>query len=122
MSTFPQPFDIAAATQEMKNIDTELLRLRTFSVKLKQRKTEIEKKIQTYLSENNHKGVVIDDVTILAESQKKNKKLSKKEQDEKMLIVLRQHGLSDTVLSELQKATQGTPVIENKLTINYNKK
>ena len=38
-----QPFDINSATQEIKNIDAELIRVQTFQVNLKRRKEKIEK-------------------------------------------------------------------------------
>ena len=114
-----QPFDINSATQEIKNIDAELLRVQTFQVNLKRRKEKIEKDIKNYLSVNNHKGVVINDMTIVTAKKTKNKKPSKKEQEQKMLSVLQQHGLSASVLKEIQQATQGEVIIEDKLTITY---
>ena len=121
--TTPHPFDIAAASQELKNIDAELKRLRTFAGELKKRKTLIEEKIQTYLTEHNHKGVMINDVTIISEMTEKKTKLPKGEQDEKMKQILSQYvNLPEKVLYELKQITQGPITSKPKLTLHTDKK
>jgi hypothetical protein len=122
MST-PHPFDIAAASQELKNIDAELKRLRTFAGELKKRKTLIEEKIQKYLTEHNHKGVMINDVTIISEMTEKKTKLPKVEQDEKMKQILSQYvNLPEKVLYELKQITQGPITSKPKITLHTDKK
>jgi hypothetical protein len=122
MST-PHPFDIAAASQELKSIDAELKRLRTFSGELKKRKSLIEEKIQTYLTENNHKGVMINDVTIMSETKEKKTQLPKDIKDEKMKQILSQYvNLPEKVLYELKQITQGPTMSKQTITLHTDKK
>lgn len=122
MST-PHPFDIAAASQELKNIDAELKRLRTFSGELKKRKSLIEEKIQTYLTEHNHKGVMINDVTIMSETKEKKTQLPKDIKDEKMKQILSQYvNLPEKVLYELKQITQGPTMSKQTITLHTDKK
>ena len=119
----PPPFDITAATHEIKQIDTELKRIYTISHSLKKRKMDIEQKIQKYLTENNHKGVLINDVTIVQEEKTKLKPLTKKEKEIKIKELLKHHGLSDSFLNEINNVTKGgTVTTQNKLIINYDNK
>ena len=122
MST-PHPFDIAAASQELKNIDAELKRLRTFAGELKKRKSLIEEKIQTYLTEHNHKGVMINDVTIISETKEKKTQLPKDIKDEKMKQILSQYvNLPEKVLYELKQITQGPTMSKQTITLHTDKK
>ena len=122
MST-PHPFDIAAASQELKSIDAELKRLRTFSGELKKRKSLIEEKIQTYLTEHNHKGVMINDVTIMSETKEKKTQLPKDIKDEKMKQILSQYvNLPEKVLYELKQITQGPTMSKQTITLHTDKK
>lgn len=119
----PPPFDITAASHEIKQIDTELKRIHTISLSLKKRKMDIEQKIQKYLNEHNHKGVLINDVTIVQEEKTKVKPLTKKEKECKMKELLKQHGISDSLLNEINNVTKGgTVTTQNKLVINYDNK
>lgn len=119
----PQPFDIVASSQELKNIDAELKRLRTFIGELKKRKTLIEEKIQAYLKENNHKGVMINDVTIISETKEKKTQLPKDIKDEKMKQILSQYvNLPEKVLYELKQSTEGARTSKQTITIHTGKK
>ena len=77
------PFDITAATNELKNIEAELKRIQHISKQLKDRKKTIEDKIQEYLTSHNHKGVMVNDVTIVSEAKTKTPALPKKEKQDK---------------------------------------
>ena len=119
----PQPFDIGASSQELKNIDAELKRLRLFCGELKKRKTLLEEKIKTYLDENNHKGVMIGDVTIMSETKEKKTKLPKDIQDEEMKKILSQYvPVPEKVLYELKQSTEGTRTSKQTITIHTGKK
>jgi hypothetical protein len=119
----PPPFDITAASNEIKQIDTELKRIHTISISLKKRKMDIEQKIQKYLTENNHKGVMINDVTIVQQEKTKIKPLTKKEKEFKVKDLLKHHGISDSLFNEINNVTKGgTVTTQNKLIINYDNK
>lgn len=113
-------FDISMVTSELKAIDTELARLRTVSNGLKKRKKEVEDTIQKYLDETKHKGVMINNMTILSEQKVKNKAIPKKEKEDKLRLLLGQYvSTPEQVLLKLQEASKGTPTVVQKLSINY---
>jgi hypothetical protein len=123
MSIPQQPFDIAASTQELKNIDAELKRLRTFSNELRKRKSHIETKIQTYLQEHNHKGVVLGSVTVISETKNTKTNLPKDIKEQKMKDVLSQYtNIPDKVLYELQQISQGPTKSKQIITVHTDKK
>jgi nitrate/nitrite-specific signal transduction histidine kinase len=114
------PFDITIATNELKNINKELVRLRTITSTLKKKKQEIETGIQKYLDINQHKGVMLQDVTILLEKKEKKIPIPKKEKINKIKEVLGQYvNVPDQVMQEIDKASTGKTVIKNKIVINY---
>ena len=118
-----QPFDIVASSQELKNIDVEIKRLRDVSNVLKKRKTEIEQKIQKYLTETRNKGVVIHDMTILSEAKSTTKAIPKKEKEERIRSLLKNYTtLPEQLLQEIQEATKGTQVMKHKITIQQETK
>ena len=118
----PQPFDIGAATQELKNIDAELKRLRTFAGELKKRKVILEDKMSTYLNENGHKGVMINDVTVMTETKEKKTCLPKKEKDEKIKNLLSQYvTVPEKLFYELKQITQGPTTNKQTITLHTDK-
>ena len=117
-----QPFDITAASQEIKNIDTELARLRGLSNNLKKKKKEIEDKMGQFLTKHNQKGVIINDITIMNETQTKNKTVPKKEKEAKMKELFSHYvDLPEKLMYELGQVTKGQQVVQNKIKINYEK-
>jgi hypothetical protein len=112
-------FDITSGCMELKKMEVEQKRLQGLLRDLKKKKTDLEVKIQKYLAENQHKGVMINDVTILNECKTRTKPLPKKEKEERLTNLLKQHNINPELVQEFNKVTKGTPVEKNSITINY---
>jgi len=112
------PFDINAATLEMKSLDAEIKRVHTTLKELKKRKEFISEKIKMYLNRGSHTGIIINDMTILSVTKPKTKALTKKEKEEKIKGVLRQYNLEpERVSNELSTAVKGKQTMVQQLVI-----
>jgi hypothetical protein len=110
-------FDITAGCMELKKMEVEQKRLQGILRDLKKKKTDLENRIQKYLSDNQHKGVMINDMTVLSECKIRTKPLPKKEKEERITNLLKQHNISPELAQEFNKVTKGTPIEKNKLII-----
>jgi uncharacterized protein YydD (DUF2326 family) len=116
-------FDISIGCTELKKIEVEIKRVQSVVKDLKTKKAELEAKIQKYLTEHQHQGVMINDITVVNEAKKRTKPLAKKEKEERIANLLKQHNIEapEKIMTELTQVTKGTPLIKNQITINYPK-
>jgi hypothetical protein len=113
------PFDIKAASNELNSIQNEMDRMNKIVKELKKRKLFIMDKMQEYLNKNSHQGVLVNNMSIMNITKTKNKALPKKEKEEQMKRVISQVAGDQTnkILTDLNNATKGTPILEQKLVI-----
>lgn len=111
-----------ADVKKLKNIITELNRLRLVSNKLRKDKTELESKILQYMQEHEEIGLEIDGIKILAENKKRRGKLNKEERQKMAIEALEKFGImnAEAVLEELSISTKGEPIIVPNLKIQTN--
>ena len=112
-------FDITAGCLELKKIETEQKRLQAIQRDLKKKKLDLEVKIQKYLDDNKHQGVVLNDMTVLNEQRKKTKPLSKIEKETKITNLLKEHKIdaTDEFINKLNNATKGNTTEIKKIKI-----
>ena len=112
------PFDINAATLEMKSLDSEIKRIQITLKELRKRKEFVSEKIKLYLNRNSHTGIIINDMTILSVTKQKTKTLTKKEKADKIRGVLIQYNLEpERVANELSTAVKGKQTMVQQLVI-----
>lgn len=112
-------FDITAGCLELKKIEIEQKRLQGLQRDLKKKKTDIELKIQKYLDDHKHHGVVLNDMVVLNEQRKKTKPLSKVEKDSRITNLLKEHKIDapEQIIRELNQVTKGITTETKKITI-----
>lgn len=117
------PFDITAACTELRKMEAEQKRINDILKDLKKKKVVLEEKIQKYLIENNHQGVMIHGMTVMAETKTRTKPLNKKEKEERVSNWLKSHDVtindSGRMMEELSKVTKGNAMTKTSITINY---
>ena len=78
---------------ELKEINTEIKRLKGVTTDLKKRSMQIEKNIISYLNEKNIPGVKDKDTAIIIENKKKRINVSKKNAEQESIKILESHGI-----------------------------
>ncbi len=73
---------------ELKEINTEIKRLKGVTSELKKRSIQIEKNIISYLNEKNIPGVKDKDTAIIIENKKKRINVSKKNAEQESIKIL----------------------------------
>jgi hypothetical protein len=113
------PFDINAASLELKSIQSEIDRINKIANELKKRKKMVMDKIQVYLNKNAHQGVLINDMSIMSVTKTKTKALPKKEKEEQIKKVLSQVAGDQTnkIINDLNMATKGKPVVQQTIVV-----
>ncbi len=113
------PFDINAASLELKSIQSEIDRVNKIVNELKKKKKAIMDKIQVYLNKNAHQGVLINDMSIMSVTKTKTKALPKKEKEEQIKKVLSQVAGDQTnkIINDLNIATKGKPVVQQTIVV-----
>ena len=88
---------------ELKDINTEIKRLKGVTSDLKKRSMQIEKNIISYLNEKNIPGVKDKDTAIIIENKKKRISVSKKSAEQESIKILESHGIMNAknVLNEI---------------------
>jgi hypothetical protein len=110
---------------ELKEINTEIKRLKNATSELKKRAMQIEKNIISYLNEKNIPGVKDKDTAIIIENKKKRIGISKKSAEQESIKILESHGIHDAknVLQEILNARKGNNIEMQKVSItNINRK
>jgi hypothetical protein len=105
------PFDINAASLELKNIQTEIDRVQKILRDLKTRKTNVLDKIQLYLNQNEHQGVIINNMEILSVTTVKTKPLTKKEKEAHLKNVLKQYTETPETINSIMNELTDTKKI-----------
>jgi len=102
------PFDINAVTLELKAIDTEIGRISKLVTDLKKKKKTLTDKLQLYFNNNQHQGVIINDMTILSVVKSKKKAIPLKEKEEQMKSMLRKYEVPEQVANEIHNITHAS--------------
>jgi hypothetical protein len=103
---------IQANVRELKEINTEIKRLRGTMSELKKRGDAVKKSIIEYLNEKEQPGLKDDNTALIIENKPKKLGKSKKDIEKDSLKVLQEHGISNAadVLKEILKARRGDEV------------
>ena len=98
--------------QELKEINTEIKRLKSITSELKKKSAQIEKNIIAYLNEKDIPGVKDLEVAIIIENKKKRINVSKKNAEQESIKILEAHGISNAknVLNEILEARRGNNI------------
>jgi len=108
------------SVDELKNINSEIKRLKTSLAQLKGRSTVLEKNIIAYLNEKDIPGVKDKDTAVIIENKKKRVNVSRKNTESECLKILQSHGIenAEAVLKEISDARKGQciPLQKVKLT------
>ena len=116
---------ISGVVNEMKQIDTEILRITNIRKSLLAKKKELEKSLKKYLKDNNEEGIWYGDVLVTLDEKDTRKRRKKTERDENARNVLQKHGISNAskVLEELNEAMKGEQYVQEVIKIkNYKQK
>jgi len=108
---------IAADVQELKELDTELKRLRKDVARIRSLKESCEQRILEYIETNDQPGVRFKDITIVAESRTTRRPTKKSERLERGQQFLQRYGVhnSERALEELMEEMRGEPEPVSKL-------
>lgn len=103
---------IQANVQELKEINTEIKRLRGVASELKKRAEIIKKSIIEYLNEKEQPGLRDNNTALIIENKPKRLGKSKKDIEKDSLKILQENGISNAadVLKEILKARSGGEV------------
>jgi hypothetical protein len=109
---------------ELKDINTEIKRLKGVTSDLKKRSIQIEKNIISYLNEKNIPGVKDKDTAIIIENKKKRISVSKKNAEQESIKILESHGIMNAknVLNEILEARKGNNIEMQKVKVTDIKK
>jgi len=104
---------------ELKEINTEIKRLKGVTTNLKKRSMLIEKNIISYLNEKNIPGVKDKDTAIIIENKKKRINVSKKSAEQESIKILESHGIMNAknVLNEILEARKGNNIEMQKVKV-----
>ena len=94
---------------ELKEINTEIKRLKGVMSELKKRSTLLEKNIISYLNEKNIPVVKDKNTAIIIENKKKRINVSKKNAEQKSIEILESHGITNAknVLNQILDVRKG---------------
>jgi len=109
---------------ELKEINTEIKRLKGVSSELKKRAMKLEKDIISYLNEKNIPGVKDKDTAIIIENKKKRIPGGKKNAEQESIKILESHGIlnAKNVLNEILEARKGNNIEMQKVKVTDIKK
>ena len=97
---------------ELKDINSEIKRIKLLSSELKKRSHLIEKNIIAYLNEKNIPGVKDKDTAIIIENKKKRVNVSKKNAEIECIKILESNGIPNAknVLNEILNVRKGNNI------------
>jgi hypothetical protein len=104
--------NIQKSVEELKNINSEIKRLKTSLSQLKSRSGVLEKNIISYLNEKDIPGVKDKDTAVIIENKKKRVNVSRKNTESECLKILQSHGVdnAEAVLKEISDARKGQSI------------
>lgn len=116
-------FDITNAVNDLKKIAEEEKRIKELLKQVRLHKKDLEDKIQTYLSKNNHTGVMLNNVIVENKTVTRNKPLSKVEKEKCITEVLRQNNIQapEHIINDINKVTSSIKTTKTKIAITQQK-
>lgn len=98
---------ITSDVNELKELDTELKRLRKHMRMLNEQKRKCENRILEYLEVNDQPGVKMDGTVIMAEQKQIRKYQRQNEKLDKGTQLLSKYGITADTLKEVMEAMRG---------------
>lgn len=116
--------EILGDVNELQGLTQEIKRLREQSKTLRQRKTEVEKKILDYLESSDQPGLKYKDIILLAENKETFKRGKAKDRIIRGAEFLEQLGVQNSkqVVSNLLDVIKGSPIPKSQLKLMKKKK
>lgn len=116
--------EILGDVNELQSLTQEMKRLREQSKALRQRKTEVEKKILEYLESSDQPGLKYKDIILLAENKETFKRGKAKDRILRGAEFLEQIGIDNgkQVITRLLEAIKGSPIPKSQLKLLKKKK
>jgi len=116
--------EILGDVNELQSLTLEIKRLREQAKQLRQRKSDVEKKILDYLESSDQPGLKYKDVILLAENKETFKRGKAKDRITRGADFLEQLGINNSkeVVSNLLDVLKGSPVPKSQLKMVKKKK
>jgi hypothetical protein len=116
-------FDITIGISELNKIIAEEKRLQHLLKGVRAHKKTVEEKIETYLKNHNHNGVMLNNVIVEKKIIERAKPLSKLEKEKCIEKVLKDNNIggADQIISDINKQSTGIKITKTKIAITQNK-